>query len=472
MHACPSTYEIPHSYPSNTVLDGVEVAYQLQQLLTQDYFDPGIQNDPVYAIEDFHVKCGATTPSSDSSKLDTRSRNALRQRQEICSEANTNNRNSPAGITREDFHVKSRLINQALDSSCPSHFVGSDYEKLGLHGNSPVTNMLTEFPSYLPPAMNDFGFLPPSSAHYASSPSDLTGNVSQDPGSISYWDMSERNFAQRGSTEYSTKIGDELSPKYAYGPQGQSLDSEIRFPCPVNTGPFHYHDPRQETMMMVASEPYNSGPQWSAPEAGLYVQPASTYSPSFNGSYVSNIPAHEYVSPHTPAQTAKKPAESVLDVPLYSSQTPSLESCHSHTSSSNPNTPICALTPIDLPRDHERLSQWFSDQSQSESLPGTLIPLHHQSPSTTDILRFESGPTMTSPSRTTQQQEALSSIRHNPLYRKKVLLACYFCRRRKMACTPSENGDSSCAQCLKKDVECEYPKESRRGQHRRKLKKE
>ncbi|KAK1226547.1 hypothetical protein PQX77_010474 [Marasmius sp. AFHP31] len=440
---CPSTYNIPRFCPSSPALDDIEAAYQPHQLLTQGYFDPGIQNNPVYAIEDFHVKCGATTSSRNSSNLDSRGRNALRRTPQIYSETNTNNRNSRE-ITREDFHVKSYLINQSWDSPSPSHFVGSDYEKLGLHGNPPATNMLTEFPSYIPPpapTVNDFGFLPSSPAP---SPSDTTGSIAYDLGSMSYWDTREQNTAQGGSKEYSTTIGNNL-------PQG----------------PFYYHDPRQEIMMMVASEHYSSGPRWWTPQSGCPSQPASTYSPSFNGPYLSNIPAHQYLSPHISAQTATNSAESI---PLYSPRTPSLESCHSHTSSSNPNTPICALTPIDLPQDHERLSQWFSDQSQSGNLPGPVVSPNHQSTTTTGVLRFEPGRTMTSPSQAAQQQEALSNNRHNPLYRKKVLLACYFCRRRKMACTPSENGDSSCAQCLKKGVECEYPKESRRGQHRRKLK--
>ena len=68
---------------------------------------------------------------------------------------------------------------------------------------------------------------------------------------------------------------------------------------------------------------------------------------------------------------------------------------------------------------------------------------------------------------------------------KRLSLACLFCRERKIACgRPSEDEpDQTCAyaidfilmlaflphfsQCLRRDLACEYPKESRRGQHKR-----
>ncbi|KIK04933.1 hypothetical protein K443DRAFT_92166 [Laccaria amethystina LaAM-08-1] len=52
---------------------------------------------------------------------------------------------------------------------------------------------------------------------------------------------------------------------------------------------------------------------------------------------------------------------------------------------------------------------------------------------------------------------------------KRLSLACLFCRERKIACgRPSEEEpDQTCAQCLRRDLTCEYPKESRRGQHKR-----
>ncbi|KIJ96324.1 hypothetical protein K443DRAFT_107454 [Laccaria amethystina LaAM-08-1] len=52
---------------------------------------------------------------------------------------------------------------------------------------------------------------------------------------------------------------------------------------------------------------------------------------------------------------------------------------------------------------------------------------------------------------------------------KRLSLACLFCRERKIACgRPSKDEpDQTCAQCLRRDLTCEYPKESRRGQHKR-----
>ncbi|KAF9444539.1 hypothetical protein P691DRAFT_334967 [Macrolepiota fuliginosa MF-IS2] len=52
---------------------------------------------------------------------------------------------------------------------------------------------------------------------------------------------------------------------------------------------------------------------------------------------------------------------------------------------------------------------------------------------------------------------------------KKLGLACLFCRERKIACgRPSEsNPDQTCNQCARRLFKCEYPTESRRGQHKR-----
>ncbi|KAJ6592611.1 hypothetical protein B0H19DRAFT_851825, partial [Mycena capillaripes] len=52
---------------------------------------------------------------------------------------------------------------------------------------------------------------------------------------------------------------------------------------------------------------------------------------------------------------------------------------------------------------------------------------------------------------------------------KKPTLACLFCRERKIGCIrPAEdNPDQTCNQCVRRKRICEYPKESRRGHHRR-----
>ncbi|KAF9465176.1 hypothetical protein BDZ94DRAFT_1142961, partial [Collybia nuda] len=48
---------------------------------------------------------------------------------------------------------------------------------------------------------------------------------------------------------------------------------------------------------------------------------------------------------------------------------------------------------------------------------------------------------------------------------RKPLLACLFCRGRKIACgaPPPGSKSHSCDQCLKRDLDCEYPLESHRG---------
>ncbi|KAJ7113378.1 hypothetical protein C8R44DRAFT_630868 [Mycena epipterygia] len=57
---------------------------------------------------------------------------------------------------------------------------------------------------------------------------------------------------------------------------------------------------------------------------------------------------------------------------------------------------------------------------------------------------------------------------------KKQILACLFCRERKIGCTrpDADNPDQTCNQCVRRKRRCEYPTESRRGQHaRRRTKK-
>ncbi|KAJ7634011.1 hypothetical protein B0H17DRAFT_844606, partial [Mycena rosella] len=53
--------------------------------------------------------------------------------------------------------------------------------------------------------------------------------------------------------------------------------------------------------------------------------------------------------------------------------------------------------------------------------------------------------------------------------KQKQLLACLFCRARKIGCQrpPPEAPDQTCNQCTRRERECAYPTESRRGQHNR-----
>ncbi|KAG9312890.1 hypothetical protein JVU11DRAFT_6323 [Chiua virens] len=59
-----------------------------------------------------------------------------------------------------------------------------------------------------------------------------------------------------------------------------------------------------------------------------------------------------------------------------------------------------------------------------------------------------------------------------PGEQKKQALACLFCRERKIACgRPSPHSpDQTCNQCARRRIKCEYPTESRRGQHKRRRK--
>ncbi|KAH0836573.1 hypothetical protein J3R83DRAFT_8273 [Lanmaoa asiatica] len=59
-----------------------------------------------------------------------------------------------------------------------------------------------------------------------------------------------------------------------------------------------------------------------------------------------------------------------------------------------------------------------------------------------------------------------------PGEQKKQALACLFCRERKIACgrPPAHNPDQTCNQCARRRIKCEYPTESRRGQHKRRRK--
>ncbi|KAJ6503772.1 hypothetical protein C8R45DRAFT_1070329 [Mycena sanguinolenta] len=52
---------------------------------------------------------------------------------------------------------------------------------------------------------------------------------------------------------------------------------------------------------------------------------------------------------------------------------------------------------------------------------------------------------------------------------KKQVLACLFCRERKIACfrPPADHPDQTCNQCARRKRTCKYPTESRRGQHTR-----
>ncbi|TBU25162.1 hypothetical protein BD311DRAFT_780533 [Dichomitus squalens] len=49
--------------------------------------------------------------------------------------------------------------------------------------------------------------------------------------------------------------------------------------------------------------------------------------------------------------------------------------------------------------------------------------------------------------------------------KKPLTLACFFCRKRKIACQspPASSRDRTCNQCAKRKLKCVYPSTSRRG---------
>ncbi|KAH9931174.1 uncharacterized protein BXZ73DRAFT_47396, partial [Epithele typhae] len=49
--------------------------------------------------------------------------------------------------------------------------------------------------------------------------------------------------------------------------------------------------------------------------------------------------------------------------------------------------------------------------------------------------------------------------------KKPLTLACFFCRKRKIACQapPARSPDRTCNQCAKRKLKCQYPETSRRG---------
>lgn len=53
------------------------------------------------------------------------------------------------------------------------------------------------------------------------------------------------------------------------------------------------------------------------------------------------------------------------------------------------------------------------------------------------------------------------------LMKRKPAMACLFCRMRKIACAPPVPPETRCNQCARREINCEYPKESKRGQYRR-----
>ncbi|OJT06973.1 hypothetical protein TRAPUB_2174 [Trametes pubescens] len=78
-----------------------------------------------------------------------------------------------------------------------------------------------------------------------------------------------------------------------------------------------------------------------------------------------------------------------------------------------------------------------------------LVPAHQ-------VLSIPNGPMQPIP-------RPSSLIEDNP--KKPLTLACFFCRKRKIACQspPASSPDRTCNQCAKRKLKCVYPATSRRG---------
>jgi len=93
----------------------------------------------------------------------------------------------------------------------------------------------------------------------------------------------------------------------------------------------------------------------------------------------------------------------------------------------------------------------------------------HDDPTTFHI----SADTYRVPGPTLTQAQSQSVFRFSPGSRiipkqpheRKPVLACLFCRKRKIACGPAhpDADDRTCNQCSRRNLECTFPKESRRG---------
>ncbi|KDQ51629.1 hypothetical protein JAAARDRAFT_40854 [Jaapia argillacea MUCL 33604] len=92
-------------------------------------------------------------------------------------------------------------------------------------------------------------------------------------------------------------------------------------------------------------------------------------------------------------------------------------------------------------------------------------PLRHVSPTSacTSLPHLHG-----SPSHSSDKHLALITPDYGskPTEQKKVVMACLFCRERKIACGPPPEGsvDKTCNQCARRHLTCEYPTESFRGQ--------
>ncbi|KIM68079.1 hypothetical protein SCLCIDRAFT_106570, partial [Scleroderma citrinum Foug A] len=223
----------------------------------------------------------------------------------------------------------------------------------------------------------------------------------------------------------------------------------------------------------------------------------NVHSSTKHGSSLGYVPTSHFqsgVSRHTRLPSKKRSIEAIEG---YNVKVQALEEDGAHLVSSTTNDPCCltqphmlvpsqgGVVPLRMPYhgDHSITSlHRISHHHERDSLllrPDDRSPVPKQfgnkrfHRSTEEPIRQQSGIRAIPPTHPTWQNP------DNPLLKstkkgsdKKQLLACLFCRERKIACgRPSANSpDQTCNQCSRRRLKCEYPTESRRGQHKRRRK--
>ncbi|EDR05434.1 uncharacterized protein LACBIDRAFT_303137 [Laccaria bicolor S238N-H82] len=183
-----------------------------------------------------------------------------------------------------------------------------------------------------------------------------------------------------------------------------------------------------------------------------------------------------------------KPRYSAVDLPPYHSQHPPISPAQ-HSSYSELSANVLFLSELRHAESNSKISKTPITPSEPNTQHTSTKAKRKERPSSSDSdLDMDFKPHFPSSSRRRsapapgkqkvasvpppRQSTAPLPKPHAPKKdgeQKRLSLACLFCRERKIACgRPSEDEpDQTCAQCLRRDLTCEYPKESRRGQHKR-----
>ncbi|KAF7342382.1 hypothetical protein MVEN_01827100 [Mycena venus] len=121
------------------------------------------------------------------------------------------------------------------------------------------------------------------------------------------------------------------------------------------------------------------------------------------------------------------------------------------------------------PVHHPAENTWDTHRTSSALNNLYPMPIPLRPPSLTAVFNaFGHYPPPTGVTRRVPQMFKLSTGRKKHVDKKQPM-ACFFCRERKIGCQrpPEDEPDQTCNQCARRDRVCEYPTESRRGQHNR-----